>query len=171
MCSRETQEASVGGGAEGDVQDQRRYEQGGRDGLGGCHVGLLIFCWVWVLLRVYNMVSGLLKACHWWLSRKLLLFSYLPYFLVFLGSCSLQEVELQELQTSLLTRRRMHFFPFITLFSFLWGVCTCVLWKRDTERERERSYATALWGRGRNSMWEYLISFIYTYSYSAHLWY
>ena len=138
MCSRETQEAGVGGGAEGDVQDQRRYEQGGRDGLGGCHVGLLIFCWVWVLLRVYNMVSGLLKACHWWLSRKLLLFSYLPYFLVFLGSCSLQEVELQELQTSLLTRRRMHFFPlyhFILLL--MWCVYMCVVKERHGERERE----------------------------------
>ena len=44
MCSRKTQEASVGGGGGGDIKEEEETGQW------LCRVGLLIPCWVWSLL-------------------------------------------------------------------------------------------------------------------------
>lgn len=69
----------------------------------------------------------------------------------------------QNCRTARTTNSSLHkknaFFSPLSLYSPSNAVCVCAcLWKRDTERERERSYATPLWGRDRNYMWEYFIS-------------
>ena len=132
MCSRKTQEASVGGGGGGDIKEEEETGQW------LCRVGLLIPCWVWSLLWVYNMVWGLWKHVTDG-SVESYYFSHICLISQFSSASALsrsQNCRTARTTNSSLNKKNAFSPPYHFILLLMQCVYVCVC-ERETWRERE----------------------------------